>query len=114
MDQENFLPASAMGSTTLCLSALPFNLQLFAGEKTEPATDKKREEARQQGNLPKSQDLGSVVALLASFITLRFYGPYLFSYFADFMKFSLQSSMLTELTLRNTSVIISQLLLVSL
>ncbi|HOP53404.1 MAG TPA: EscU/YscU/HrcU family type III secretion system export apparatus switch protein, partial [Bacillota bacterium] len=33
------------------------NLQFFAGEKTEPATPKKRRDVRKKGQVFKSQDL---------------------------------------------------------
>ncbi|MGB4432030.1 MAG: EscU/YscU/HrcU family type III secretion system export apparatus switch protein, partial [Limnochordia bacterium] len=33
-----------------------FNLQLFAGEKTEPATPRRREEARKKGQVAKSAE----------------------------------------------------------
>ena len=47
-----------------------YNLQLFAkdgegGEKTEPATPKKLDKAREEGQAPKSQDLnGSFIACI--------------------------------------------------
>ena len=52
------------------------DLQLFAkegpgGEKTEPATDKKLEDARKEGQVAKSQELGQAVALLAFFLVLK-------------------------------------------
>lgn len=55
---------------------LKLNLQLFAkegpgGEKTEPATDKKLEDARKEGQVAKSQELGQACALLAFFIVLK-------------------------------------------
>jgi len=40
------------------------DLQLFAGEKTEKATPKKRKEARDKGQVAKSQELVSSVALI--------------------------------------------------
>ncbi|MEM7234403.1 MAG: flagellar biosynthesis protein FlhB [Planctomycetota bacterium] len=39
----------------------------FAGEKTEPATPRKREEAREKGQVARSQDLSTAVVLLAAF-----------------------------------------------
>lgn len=40
------------------------------GEKTEDATPKKREQARESGNIPKSQDLSSAMMLLCGTILL--------------------------------------------
>lgn len=53
-----------------CLKGYIFNLQLFAddqgsGERTEPATPKRREEARQKGQVFKSSDLNAAVILAA-------------------------------------------------
>ena len=58
------------------ISLLKLNLQLFAkegpgGEKTEPATEKKLDDARKEGQVAKSQELGQAVALLAFFIVLK-------------------------------------------
>lgn len=55
---------------------LKYNLQFFAkdgpgGEKTEPATAKKLEDARKEGNVAKSRDIVSAVSLTASFFILR-------------------------------------------
>jgi flagellar biosynthesis protein FlhB len=92
----------------LQLSACPFDVQLFAGEKTEPATEKKREDARQQGNVPKSQDLASVLILIAAVIALRLYGAQLFGMFAQFLRYTLESSMQTPLTLGNALILLNQ------
>ena len=52
------------------------NLQLFAkegpgGEKTEPATEKKLSDARKEGQVAKSRELGQAFALLALFVILK-------------------------------------------
>ena len=60
------------------LNALSWlDLQLFAGEKTEEATPKKLEEARKKGQVARSTEINSVVALLAVFIGLKVFGPYI-------------------------------------
>ncbi len=46
---------------------LKFDLQLFAQEKTEPATPKRREEARKKGQVARTAELGTAVVLLAGF-----------------------------------------------
>ncbi len=43
-----------------------------AGEKSEQATPRKREEAREQGTVAKSQDLNTALLLLAAFLVLFF------------------------------------------
>lgn len=55
---------------------LSYNLQFFAkdgpgGEKTEPATPKKLEDARKEGNVAKSRELVNAVVLIASFVILK-------------------------------------------
>lgn len=54
---------------------LEYNLQFFAkdgpgGEKTEPATAKKLDDARKDGNVAKSKDIVSAVSLTACFAIL--------------------------------------------
>ncbi|MDW7674620.1 MAG: flagellar biosynthesis protein FlhB [Bacillota bacterium] len=60
------------------------NLQLFAQEKTEKATPKKRQEARRKGQVPKSQEINSALILLGCFILLNFYLPYMFTSMQQF------------------------------
>lgn len=45
---------------------LRFDLQLFSGEKTEPATPKRRQEARRKGQVARSNELSSALILLAA------------------------------------------------
>lgn len=52
-------------------SLIRFDLQFFAGEKTEKATPKKRQEARKKGQVPKSQELVTAILLLGIFIILH-------------------------------------------
>ena len=56
-----------------------YNLQFFAkegpgGEKTEPATEKKLSDARKEGQVAKSKELGQAMSLLALFIILKIFG----------------------------------------
>lgn len=41
-----------------------FDLQFFGGEKTEPATPKRRNDAREKGQMAKSKDLGAAVEIM--------------------------------------------------
>ena len=57
---------------------LPYNLQFFAkdgpgGEKTEPATNKKLDETRKQGQVAKSKELIMAATLMALFIIVKVY-----------------------------------------
>lgn len=53
----------------------PMNLQLFAGERTEPATPRRREEARRRGQVFRSVELNAALVFLAVFGLLHFLGP---------------------------------------
>jgi len=55
---------------------LEYRLQFFAkdgpgGEKTEPATDKKLKDARKDGQVAKSKEIGNGLGLLALFLILK-------------------------------------------
>lgn len=54
------------------MSQLRLNLQFFAGEKTEKATPKKRQDSRKKGQVLKSPDVTSAIVLLAVFLFLFF------------------------------------------
>ncbi|MBR5360838.1 MAG: EscU/YscU/HrcU family type III secretion system export apparatus switch protein, partial [Lachnospiraceae bacterium] len=54
------------------------DLQYFAkegpgGEKTEPATDKKKSDARKEGQVAKSKELNGAISLFAMFLVLKIY-----------------------------------------
>ena len=72
---------------------LAYNLQFFAkdgpgGEKTEPATSKKLDDVRKEGQVAKSKELISAVSLLAPFVLIKVYigivGEKLLKVFQDF------------------------------
>ena len=56
---------------------LRYNLQFFAdgpgGEKTEPATAKKLQDAREEGQVAKSREVGNAFGLIALFLILKVY-----------------------------------------
>lgn len=61
---------------------IKYNLQFFAqdgdgGQKTEPATAKKLNDARKKGQVAKSRDLTASVGLLAAFVLLKIYVGYM-------------------------------------
>ncbi|WP_102692649.1 flagellar biosynthesis protein FlhB [Rummeliibacillus pycnus] len=49
---------------------LQLDLQFFAGEKTEKATPKKRQDSRKKGQVLKSQDITSAIVMLSVFLAL--------------------------------------------
>lgn len=69
---------------------LDYNLQFFAdgpgGEKTEPATEKKKQDARKEGNVAKSKEIENAFSLMALFLMLKigmgFIGERLVGFFA--------------------------------
>ena len=46
-------------------------------DKTEPATPRRREEAREEGRVAKSADMNGAIVLLASLLTLKAVGPHI-------------------------------------
>lgn len=64
------------------------NCQLFAQEKTEPATPRRREEARRKGQVFKSQELASALLVLAAFTGLYLLFPYMVGEFQDLVAWS--------------------------
>jgi flagellar biosynthetic protein FlhB len=46
-------------------------------EKTEEPTDKKKRDARQKGNIPKSRDLAAAMLFLAGLTLLKYIGPWM-------------------------------------
>ena len=53
---------------------LKLDIQFFAGEKTEKATPKKRQDERKKGKVAKSQDVNTAILLLFSFSILFIFG----------------------------------------
>ncbi|HEY8416780.1 MAG TPA: flagellar biosynthesis protein FlhB [Limnochordales bacterium] len=51
----------------VCDRPLSFSLQLFAQEKTEAPTPRRREEARKRGQVARTAELGTALVLLAGF-----------------------------------------------
>jgi flagellar biosynthetic protein FlhB len=48
----------------------PFDLQFFAGERTEPATPKRRSKAREDGQMSKSQDLTAATVIISGLLSI--------------------------------------------
>lgn len=68
------------------------NLQLFAqgggaGEKTEKATPKKREDARKKGQVLQSREISSAMVLMLVFVTLRIFGSNIYNQIMTYTKF---------------------------
>ena len=63
-----------------------------AGEKTEAATPRKRQQAREQGNVPKSKDMSAAVLMVAAAASLRMLGPGLFTDAGGFLRNRIEST----------------------
>lgn len=71
---------------------LEYQLQFFAkdgpgGEKTEDATSKKLDDARKDGQVAKSKEIGNAVGLFALFIFIKLAVGYLGTGFIDFFEY---------------------------
>ncbi|MUV06504.1 flagellar biosynthesis protein FlhB [Planococcaceae bacterium Storch 2/2-2] len=64
------------------------DLQFFAGEKTEKATPKKREDSRKKGQVLKSQDVTSALVILSVFLFLFFGASFMRDRFFNFFTYS--------------------------
>lgn len=62
-----------------------FDLQLFAGEKTEEPTSKRLSDARNKGQVAQSQELSGAFIMLAAFFALKVIGPYIYDQMCAFM-----------------------------
>ncbi len=78
-------------------SQLRFNLQFFASDpdRTEEATPKRKREARQKGQVPKSTELNSVVVLFALFVLMNALGGWMYTEMLAYVKQSLGPPQLT-------------------
>lgn len=89
---------------------LRFDLQFFAGEKTEKATPNKRKEARKKGQTAKSPEVSSAITLLFSFAFLLVGGKSLVEGCLSIFRHSFQEYLLWDVTMSNTEVLYKQLL----
>ncbi|WP_075980913.1 flagellar biosynthesis protein FlhB [Bacillus massilinigeriensis] len=89
---------------------LSLDLQFFAGEKTEKATPKKRQDARKKGQVAKSQDINTAVGLLAVFLFLLFASGYLRERIVNLFRYPFQEYMLMEITANNIQIVFLDIL----
>jgi flagellar biosynthesis protein FlhB len=88
---------------------LKLDLQFFAGEKTEKATPKKRQETRKKGQTAKSQDVNSAIIFLFVFLSLFLLGPYLLDGLLSILRESFQTFLLMEVSEKSLLIIIKRL-----
>ncbi|TMV52047.1 flagellar biosynthesis protein FlhB [Paenibacillus mesophilus] len=90
--------------------ALQLDLQLFAGEKTEKATPKKRQEARKKGQVAKSMELPSALILFGITLLLFGYGSIMRDKIESMFVSTFYDYMNLEMTMNNVTVLFGQLI----
>ena len=79
---------------------LTYNLSFFAdndaGEKTEKPTPRKKGKARKEGQVARSQEVGTAVMFLCAFIGLRVFGASMFASLESIVLFNLMHLDATE------------------
>lgn len=67
-------------------------------EKTEPATPRKRQQAREQGNVPRSQDLNTTLMLVAGVAAFYLFAGYFYGNIAGNIRYFLDNSAQYDIT----------------
>lgn len=78
-----------------------FDLQLFAAEdegRTEEPTEYKKRKAREEGNVPKSQELSGITVFLMGFWTVSLIGGFIFDSMIRIMKYYLENLLTLKIT----------------
>lgn len=88
-----------------------FNLQLFADDKTEKPTPKRKGEARKKGQVIKSMEINSALILLFTFLAVKLWSPYIYQETARFFRYVFEIPVTKELTLSSLNQIIFQTVL---
>lgn len=87
-------------------SRYSFDLQLFAAEdegRTEEPTEYKKRKAREEGNIPRSQELTGIIVFLLTFWTLSLLGTFILGNLQSIMRYYLEN--LTSFKLTSSNVI---------
>jgi flagellar biosynthetic protein FlhB len=78
-----------------------WNLQQFAGEKTEKATPKKRQEARKKGQVVKSQEINTAVTLFMALLACKLFAGMIVQSFLSFLRTDLTEYVSLTMTPEN-------------
>lgn len=89
---------------------LRLDLQLFAQEKTEAATPKKKQEARQKGQVAKSMDLPASFILFFSFLSFYLIGSFMKEHLVAIFQSVFINSLLMTISMDNVMVLFENLL----
>lgn len=90
---------------------IQLDLQLFAQEKTESATPKKRQDARKKGQVAKSMELPAALILLLSFGALYAIGSFMKSRMLHVFSSVFSDYMLWDLSLENVQILFNSLMM---
>src|SRR5690242_18601314 len=74
------------------------------GDKTEAPTPRRRQEAREQGNIARSQDLTAAALIIGIMMMLDWFGPNLVRALRDLVRHMLSQQSLGDLTVGNLGV----------
>jgi flagellar biosynthesis protein FlhB len=80
---------------------IQLDLQFFAGEKTEKATPKKRQDARKKGQTAKSQDVNTSLVMLSVFFFLLLGGSFISQRIYRLFHYSFEHNLLVDVTVSN-------------
>lgn len=90
---------------------LHLDLQFFAGEKTEKATPKKRQDTRKKGQVAKSQDVNTAIVLLSVFLTLYIMGEKMLESLLNIYRYTFQNFLGLTISSENVYAIFIELLM---
>lgn len=95
------------------LSTYAFELQMFAAEdegRTEEATEYKKKKAREEGNVPKSQELTAIVVFLLCFWTLSLVARQTYQGLKDIMTFYITNLLNIDIRGNNLTHLMGQMI----
>jgi len=85
------------------VNLLSLDLQFFAGEKTEKATPRKKQDARKKGQVAKSADVNTAISLLTIFLSFLFIGAFMRDRILLLMRGTFQDFLLINLSDQNVN-----------
>ncbi len=92
------------------MATLKMNLQYFAGEKTEKATPRKRQDTRKKGQVAKSNELPSAIIFLFMFILFYVLGSSISQNFINLYKKIFTKYLVYQVTVSNIRLVFLDIL----
>ena len=83
------------------------------GDKTEAATPRKREEAREQGRVAKSTDLSAAIVLLSAVLLLGWFGPGIAGAFKEVMQEAMSLKVVGDMQAGNAATLAGRSMLLA-